>query len=101
MEHLQSRLRRRINSFLIFFVTVFFQVLFFFHRLLHTNPPLQLLTRVLRLIDSVKAPQARACVVWLVATHVDKVSTFYISVYLRKMRICGKRKIADMTGYNL
>ncbi|EFO26671.1 hypothetical protein LOAG_01807 [Loa loa] len=53
-------------------------------RLLHTNPPLQLLTRVLRLIDSVKAPQARACVIWLVATHVDKVSTLAPDV-LRKM----------------
>ncbi|VBB27004.1 unnamed protein product [Acanthocheilonema viteae] len=53
-------------------------------RLLHTNPPLQLLTRVLRLIDSVKAPQARACVIWLVATHVDKVPTLAPDV-LRKM----------------
>lgn len=47
-----------------------------FCRLLHTDPPVKLLTRVLRLIDSVKAPQARACVIWLVATHVDKVSAF-------------------------
>ncbi|CAG9540238.1 unnamed protein product [Cercopithifilaria johnstoni] len=53
-------------------------------RLLHTNPPLQLLTRVLRLIDSVKAPQARACVIWLVGTHVDKVPTLAPDV-LRKM----------------
>ncbi|VDO29317.1 unnamed protein product [Onchocerca flexuosa] len=53
-------------------------------RLLHTNPPLQLLTRVLRLIDSVKASQARACVIWLVATHVDKVPTLAPDV-LRKM----------------
>ncbi|VDM09639.1 unnamed protein product [Wuchereria bancrofti] len=53
-------------------------------RLLHTNPPLQLLTRVLRLINSVKTPQARACVIWLVATHVDKVPTLAPDV-LRKM----------------
>ncbi|KAM3720376.1 AP-3 complex subunit [Dirofilaria immitis] len=53
-------------------------------RLLHTNPPLKLLKRVLRLIDSVKAPQARACVIWLVATHVDKVSALAPDV-LRKM----------------
>ncbi|VDK64530.1 unnamed protein product [Onchocerca ochengi] len=53
-------------------------------RLLHTNPPLQLLTRVLRLIDSVKASQARACVIWLVATHVDKVPALAPDV-LRKM----------------
>ncbi|VDK68141.1 unnamed protein product [Litomosoides sigmodontis] len=53
-------------------------------RLLHTNPPLQLLKRVLRLIDSIKAPQARACVIWLVATHVDKVPTLAPDV-LRKM----------------
>ncbi|KHN77926.1 AP-3 complex subunit beta-1 [Toxocara canis] len=44
-------------------------------RLLHSDAPLPLLTRVLRLIDSVKAPQARACVLWLIATHVDKVHT--------------------------
>uniref|UniRef100_F1KVB7 AP-3 complex subunit beta n=1 Tax=Ascaris suum TaxID=6253 RepID=F1KVB7_ASCSU len=44
-------------------------------RLLHSDAPLPLLTRVLRLIDSVKAPQARACVLWLIATHVDKVQT--------------------------
>ncbi|MCP9258039.1 AP-3 complex subunit beta-2 [Dirofilaria immitis] len=55
-----------------------------FHILLHTNPPLKLLKRVLRLIDSVKAPQARACVIWLVATHVDKVSALAPDV-LRKM----------------
>uniref|UniRef100_A0A915PPW8 AP-3 complex subunit beta n=1 Tax=Setaria digitata TaxID=48799 RepID=A0A915PPW8_9BILA len=53
-------------------------------RLLHTNPPLQLLTRVLRLIDSVKAPQARACVISLVATHVEKVPTLAPDV-LRRM----------------
>ncbi|VDM95160.1 unnamed protein product [Thelazia callipaeda] len=53
-------------------------------RLLHANPPLKLLKRVLRLIDSVKAAEARACVIWLVATHVDKVSTVAPDV-LRKM----------------
>uniref|UniRef100_A0A158R5Y3 AP-3 complex subunit beta n=1 Tax=Syphacia muris TaxID=451379 RepID=A0A158R5Y3_9BILA len=42
-------------------------------RLLHMDAPLPLLTRLLRLIDSIKAPQARACVVWLVATHVKKM----------------------------
>lgn len=42
-------------------------------RLLHADAPLALLKRVLKLIESVKAPTARACVIWLVETHSDKV----------------------------
>lgn len=42
-------------------------------RLLHAEAPFPLLKRVVRLIDSVKAPTARACVLWLVSTHIDKV----------------------------
>lgn len=35
-------------------------------RLLHADAPITLLKRVVRLVDSVKAPTARACVIWLV-----------------------------------
>lgn len=35
-------------------------------RLLHADAPVPLLKRVVRLVDSVKAPTARACVIWLV-----------------------------------
>lgn len=42
-------------------------------RLLHASASLLLLKRVLKLIESVKAPTARACVIWMVETHSDKV----------------------------
>jgi hypothetical protein len=42
-------------------------------RLLHENAPVALLTRVVALLDGVQAPAARACVVWLIATHVEQV----------------------------
>ncbi|KAK6729555.1 hypothetical protein RB195_006539 [Necator americanus] len=42
-------------------------------RLLHAEAPTSLLSRLARLIRSIQAPPARACIVWLVATHVEKV----------------------------
>ncbi|CAJ0963897.1 unnamed protein product, partial [Mesorhabditis belari] len=42
-------------------------------RLLHASAPIPLLSRLIRLTHSIQAPPARACVVWLVTTHVDKV----------------------------
>ncbi|KAE9552428.1 hypothetical protein FO519_004369 [Halicephalobus sp. NKZ332] len=42
-------------------------------RLLHADAPIPLLKRVIKLIHTVKAPSARACVIWLVTTHIDKV----------------------------
>ncbi|KAI6182647.1 AP-3 complex subunit beta [Aphelenchoides bicaudatus] len=44
-------------------------------RLLHTEAPFPLLKRVVRLIDAIKAPPARACVIWLICTHIDKSQT--------------------------
>ncbi|ETN85564.1 adaptin region, partial [Necator americanus] len=41
--------------------------------LLHAEAPTSLLSRLARLIRSIQAPPARACIVWLVATHVEKV----------------------------
>ncbi|KAI6178551.1 Ruby [Aphelenchoides besseyi] len=43
-------------------------------RLLHTDAPVPLLKRVVRLMDSIKAAAARACVIWLICTHIEKVS---------------------------
>lgn len=43
-------------------------------RLLHAEAPISLLKRVVKLIHTIRAPAARACVIWLVATHYDKVS---------------------------
>lgn len=45
-------------------------------RLLHANASLILLKRVLKLIESVKAPIARACIIWMVETHSNKVKNF-------------------------
>lgn len=42
-------------------------------RLLHASAPVNLLSRLMRLMPKMVAAQARACVIWLVATHVDKV----------------------------
>ncbi|KHJ91054.1 adaptin region [Oesophagostomum dentatum] len=42
-------------------------------RLLHAEAPTPLLSRLARLIRSIQAPPARACIVWLIATHVEKV----------------------------
>ncbi|EFO89113.1 CRE-APB-3 protein [Caenorhabditis remanei] len=42
-------------------------------RLLHASAPLNLLSRLMRLMPKMVAAQARACVIWLVATHVDQV----------------------------
>ncbi|MFH4978894.1 hypothetical protein AB6A40_005603 [Gnathostoma spinigerum] len=42
-------------------------------KLLHSEAPLPLLSRVVRLIETMKASAARACVIWLIATHVEKV----------------------------
>uniref|UniRef100_A0A7E4UZ16 AP-3 complex subunit beta n=1 Tax=Panagrellus redivivus TaxID=6233 RepID=A0A7E4UZ16_PANRE len=44
-------------------------------RLLHADAPVPLLKRVIRLIHTVRAPAARACIVWLITTHLDKVPT--------------------------
>ncbi|CAD6190892.1 unnamed protein product [Caenorhabditis auriculariae] len=42
-------------------------------RLLHAEAPVQLLARLMRLMSKMEAAQARACVIWLVATHVESV----------------------------
>uniref|UniRef100_A0A8R1DNA6 AP-3 complex subunit beta n=1 Tax=Caenorhabditis japonica TaxID=281687 RepID=A0A8R1DNA6_CAEJA len=42
-------------------------------RLLHASAPVDLLSRLMRLMPKMVAAQARACVVWLVATHVEQV----------------------------
>uniref|UniRef100_A0A0K0CSV2 WD_REPEATS_REGION domain-containing protein n=1 Tax=Angiostrongylus cantonensis TaxID=6313 RepID=A0A0K0CSV2_ANGCA len=42
-------------------------------RLLHADASISLLSRLTRLIQSIQAPPARACIVWLIATHVEKV----------------------------
>ncbi|KAI6241366.1 AP-3 complex subunit beta [Aphelenchoides fujianensis] len=42
-------------------------------RLLHSDAPVPLLKRVVRLMDSIKAATARACVIWLICTHIEKV----------------------------
>lgn len=42
-------------------------------RLLHAEAPVPLLSRLTRLIRSIQAPSARACIIWLVATHVESV----------------------------
>uniref|UniRef100_A0A914Y178 AP-3 complex subunit beta C-terminal domain-containing protein n=1 Tax=Panagrolaimus superbus TaxID=310955 RepID=A0A914Y178_9BILA len=44
-------------------------------RLLHADAPIPLLKRVIKLIHSIRAPPARACVIWLISTHIDKVPT--------------------------
>ncbi|VDM56521.1 unnamed protein product [Angiostrongylus costaricensis] len=43
-------------------------------RLLHADAPISLLTRLTRLIQSIQAPPARACIVWLIATHVPNLA---------------------------
>uniref|UniRef100_A0AC35TGP9 AP-3 complex subunit beta n=1 Tax=Rhabditophanes sp. KR3021 TaxID=114890 RepID=A0AC35TGP9_9BILA len=45
-------------------------------KLLHKDAPLPLLIRLLKLINVIKAPSARACVIWLVTTHVSKVGQY-------------------------
>ncbi|KAL3116037.1 hypothetical protein niasHT_007337 [Heterodera trifolii] len=42
-------------------------------RLLHADAPMGLLKKMFRLINTVKAPMARSCILWLVGTHIDKV----------------------------
>nr|CAD2169813.1 unnamed protein product [Meloidogyne enterolobii] len=42
-------------------------------RLLHSDAPLNLLKRVSRLMENVKAPLARACILWLIGMHINKV----------------------------
>lgn len=42
-------------------------------RLLHTDAPESLLKRVIKLIPDIKSSAAKACVVWLVCTHMEKV----------------------------
>ncbi|KAK5985650.1 Adaptin region [Trichostrongylus colubriformis] len=42
-------------------------------RLLHAEAPVTLLSRLARLIRSIQAPSARACIIWLIATHVELV----------------------------
>lgn len=42
-------------------------------RLLHAEAAVPLLTKLARLVHTMQAPAARSCVVWLVATHVEKV----------------------------
>uniref|UniRef100_A0A914QZD4 AP complex subunit beta n=1 Tax=Panagrolaimus davidi TaxID=227884 RepID=A0A914QZD4_9BILA len=44
-------------------------------RLLHADAPIPLLKRVIKLIHSIRAPPARACVIWLISTHIEKVPT--------------------------
>lgn len=46
-------------------------------RLLHAEAPVALLKRVVKLIDSIKAPPARACVIWLICTHIENVCSEY------------------------
>ncbi|XGW20072.1 hypothetical protein V3C99_003697 [Haemonchus contortus] len=41
--------------------------------LLHAEAPVTLLSRLARLIRSIQAPAARACIIWLIATHVETV----------------------------
>ncbi|VDM65268.1 unnamed protein product, partial [Strongylus vulgaris] len=48
-------------------------------RLLHAEAPTPLLSRLARLIRSIQAPPARACIVWLIATHVEKVDFYSLS----------------------
>lgn len=54
-------------------------------RLLHVDAPLPLLKRVLKLIESVKAPTARACVIWLVETHSEKVIHF-LNLFIKSLQ---------------
>uniref|UniRef100_A0A914MCJ8 AP-3 complex subunit beta n=1 Tax=Meloidogyne incognita TaxID=6306 RepID=A0A914MCJ8_MELIC len=42
-------------------------------RLLHSDAPLNLLKKVSRLMENVKAPLARACILWLIGMHINKV----------------------------
>ncbi|CAK5074487.1 unnamed protein product [Meloidogyne enterolobii] len=42
-------------------------------RLLHSDAPLNLLKRVSRLMENVKAPLARACILWLIGMHINQV----------------------------
>ncbi|CEF67653.1 Ruby [Strongyloides ratti] len=55
-------------------------------KLLHQKAPLSLLVRLLRLINSIKAPSARACVIWLVSTHINQVRGYSIDL----LRIVAK-----------
>ncbi|CAB3410595.1 unnamed protein product [Caenorhabditis bovis] len=60
-------------------------------RLLHASAPVALLARLMRLMPKMVAPQARACVVWLVATHVDRV----IHMAPDLLRILAKKFAAE------
>uniref|UniRef100_A0A914HB65 Protein kinase domain-containing protein n=1 Tax=Globodera rostochiensis TaxID=31243 RepID=A0A914HB65_GLORO len=42
-------------------------------RLLHADAPMALLRRMFQLINTVKAPMARSCILWLIGTHINKV----------------------------
>ncbi|CAK5053030.1 unnamed protein product [Meloidogyne enterolobii] len=42
-------------------------------RLLHSDAPLNLLKKVSRLMENVKAPLARACILWLIGMHINQV----------------------------
>lgn len=55
-------------------------------KLLHQKAPLSLLIRLLKLINSIKAPSARACVIWLVSTHISQVQGYSIDL----LRIVAK-----------
>ncbi|KAI1722080.1 non-SMC mitotic condensation complex subunit 1 domain-containing protein [Ditylenchus destructor] len=71
-------------------------------RLLHADAPLPLLKRVVKLIDSVKAPTARACVIWLVVTHIDKVE-YLAPDLLRKVAktFCDEADCVKLQALNL
>ncbi|KAI1718605.1 non-SMC mitotic condensation complex subunit 1 domain-containing protein [Ditylenchus destructor] len=71
-------------------------------RLLHADAPLPLLKRVVKLIDSVKAPTARACVIWLVVTHIDKVELLAPDL-LRKVAktFCDEADCVKLQALNL
>lgn len=49
-------------------------------RLLHSEAPIPLLKRVVKLMDSIKSPSARACVIWLICTHIERVSNIDFSL---------------------
>uniref|UniRef100_A0A0N4ZMA2 AP-3 complex subunit beta n=1 Tax=Parastrongyloides trichosuri TaxID=131310 RepID=A0A0N4ZMA2_PARTI len=55
-------------------------------KLLHEKAPLSLLIRLLKLINSIKAPSARACVIWLISTHINQVCGYSIDL----LRIMAK-----------
>jgi vesicle coat complex subunit len=51
-------------------------------RLLHSEAPIPLLKRIIKLMESIKSPSARACVIWLICTHIEKVRKFKINVFV-------------------